>query len=546
MSKSTPKSMVHKVLLLLLALVLALGVLPGFIGTEHAYADDDEVDSPFGIDLGSYTIDLTKGSKTISGETVGGFQNWWEESYYFDRAIERKVNSESSIDLDFDMDGTGDVRLDLSVSGKIMIKELATNSILGSYTRKLTEEANADLNAMGENFYSQVTIKFAPRSLAKATVSGIKASYPWTGKEIKPVPALKLTLGAKTVSLKSGSDYTVSYRNNINVGTATITFTGKGNFTGTVEKTFKITAENVKPGFLRLSGDNRYKTAYAIADQLKKDYGVAQFTSACIADGRNYPDALAGAYLAKVKKCPILVTHPSLFAETVAYVKGNVKKGATVYILGGTGSVPNGIVTQLQAAGFKVKRLGGANRYDTNLLILKEAGGKNQDLLVTTGQDFSDALVASATGKPVLLTYGSALTTDQKAYVAAAQVKSITAIGNNALVSAGVVNDLKKYKVVTRVSGTTVYDRSLNIAKKFFPGNQPHINLADGRNFPDALCGGPLASKEGGPLFLTDGSATVNAKIRTYAKAAKSVKATVYGGPASVSDATVKYILSMN
>ncbi|MBQ1390809.1 MAG: cell wall-binding repeat-containing protein, partial [Firmicutes bacterium] len=60
------------------------------------------------------------------------------------------------------------------------------------------------------------------------------------------------------------------------------------------------------------------------------------------------------------------------------------------------------------------------------------------------------------------------------------------------------------------------------------------------------LCGGPLAVKKGGPLLLTDGSNAVNSKIRTYAKTAKATKATVYGGPASVSDATVKYILSMN
>ncbi|MBQ1390218.1 MAG: cell wall-binding repeat-containing protein [Firmicutes bacterium] len=83
------------------------------------------------------------------------------------------------------------------------------------------------------------------------------------------------------------------------------------------------------------------------------------------------------------------------------------------------------------------------------------------------------------------------------------------------------------------------------MAKKYFPGTVAHINLADGRNFPDALCGGPLAAKKGGPLFLTDGSAVVNQKIRAYAQAAQTVKATVYGGPASVSDQTAKYILGI-
>ena len=40
--------------------------------------------------------------------------------------------------------------------------------------------------------------------------------------------------------MKKGTDYTVSYKNNKKVGTATITVTGKGNYTGTVTKTFKI------------------------------------------------------------------------------------------------------------------------------------------------------------------------------------------------------------------------------------------------------------------------------------------------------------------
>ena len=72
-------------------------------------------------------------------------------------------------------------------------------------------------------------------SITGATVSGItNATY--TSKAIQPVPVVKL--GTKT--LKSGTDYTVSYKNNTNVGTATVTIIGKGNYTGTISKTFTI------------------------------------------------------------------------------------------------------------------------------------------------------------------------------------------------------------------------------------------------------------------------------------------------------------------
>ena len=81
------------------------------------------------------------------------------------------------------------------------------------------------------------TFKINPASIAKATVSGL-ANKTYTGKAITQTPTVKLG----TTTLKSGTDYTVTYKNNKNVGTATVTITGKGNYTGTVSKTFKINA----------------------------------------------------------------------------------------------------------------------------------------------------------------------------------------------------------------------------------------------------------------------------------------------------------------
>ena len=58
----------------------------------------------------------------------------------------------------------------------------------------------------------------------------------WTGKALKPVPVVKY--GDKT--LVKGTDYTVSYKNNTKVGTATVTVKGIGNYTGSKKVTFKI------------------------------------------------------------------------------------------------------------------------------------------------------------------------------------------------------------------------------------------------------------------------------------------------------------------
>lgn len=51
-------------------------------------------------------------------------------------------------------------------------------------------------------------------------------------------PEVTVTFEGST--LEAGKDYDVAYTNNINAGTATVTVTGKGNFTGTASKTFTI------------------------------------------------------------------------------------------------------------------------------------------------------------------------------------------------------------------------------------------------------------------------------------------------------------------
>lgn len=75
----------------------------------------------------------------------------------------------------------------------------------------------------------------AATSLSKATIS-YETNYTYTGKEIKPTVTVKV--GSKT--LKNKTNYTVTYKNNINVGKGTITIKGKDSCTGSVTKSFYI------------------------------------------------------------------------------------------------------------------------------------------------------------------------------------------------------------------------------------------------------------------------------------------------------------------
>ena len=81
------------------------------------------------------------------------------------------------------------------------------------------------------------TFSISARAMSDTSVANV-SSQTYTGNGISPLPTI--TYNNKT--LKKDTDYTLSYSNNINAGTATITITGKGNFAGTTSKTFSISA----------------------------------------------------------------------------------------------------------------------------------------------------------------------------------------------------------------------------------------------------------------------------------------------------------------
>ena len=103
-------------------------------------------------------------------------------------------------------------------------------------------------------------------SIATADISGL-VNKTYTGSEITQTPVVTYS---GTV-LTEGTDYTVSYSDNIKAGTATVTITGTGNYTGTVTKTFMILpgkttrgdmfnlANNVKVTWKEVPGAKYYK-----------------------------------------------------------------------------------------------------------------------------------------------------------------------------------------------------------------------------------------------------------------------------------------------
>ena len=164
----------------------------------------------------------------------------------------------------------------------------------------------------------------------------------------------------------------------------------------------------------RVFGQNRYETAQEIAEKLYAKSGA--FNNVIVAYGDNFPDALSGGYLAKVKNAPILLVNDFREESTLEYINRRAKKSGTIYLLGGEGVISQRFEEMLIAEGFKVKRLGGTSRYETNLEILREAKVNGKDLLVASATSYADSISASSTGRPILLV-GNSLNSEQKSFL---------------------------------------------------------------------------------------------------------------------------------
>lgn len=295
----------------------------------------------------------------------------------------------------------------------------------------------------------------------------------------------------------------------------------------------------VKEEDVRVSGDTRYDTAYKNADALKKQLGLEMFDSAVVACGTNYPDALSSAYLAKVKNAPLLLSEAREVNGTVDYIRKNVIKGKTVYLVGGADVLPEQIKTIL-GSDYDVKRLEGEDRFLTNLAVLKEANVNNEEVMICSGLGYADALSAAATGKPVMLV-GKVLTKEQKAYLAGINPAKFYIVGGSDVVSDRVKAELETMRSVERISGEDRYETALNVAKKFFDMTSSTVVIATGDGFADGLVGSVTAIANNAPLLLANRN---NIKgVAEFVKETGAKRSIVMGGADVISNEAVKVMM---
>lgn len=168
-----------------------------------------------------------------------------------------------------------------------------------------------------------------------------------------------------------------------------------------------------------------------------------------------------------------------------------------------------------------VNRLSGANRYATMKYInyIGFESYKPRTVLVTTGENFPDALAAasfagvfeegSKCGAPIVLTSSKSLSAEARASIKASKPTNIYVIGGPAAVSNATFKELKGLaKNVERISGSSRVETSLKVYEKGAGKWGNTAIVATSKNFADALSISSYGYRYKYPVFLVDGSLT--------------------------------------
>jgi putative cell wall-binding protein len=190
----------------------------------------------------------------------------------------------------------------------------------------------------------------------------------------------------------------------------------------------------------RIGGADRFETAALIAEELDG-------TTAVLANGLKFPDALAISPGAHELELPLLLTTAdTLHEDAAAYIDANSID--TVVIVGDVEVVSQDIEDALEADGITVNRLGGATRYETAIEIAEfhtTVGFTLDEVVLARGDKFPDALaggpLAASMMAPMVLTQSDVLTPATGTWLSSncQDIDALTIMGGPAAIAETVV-----------------------------------------------------------------------------------------------------------
>ena len=201
-----------------------------------------------GISVSSHSKASLK-DNAVNGSKSAAVSKSADSSISLPRVSGLSVNSVNNTDIQISFSGRSTNKCGYEIYRKTGAK--GKYSAVGTTAKgKFTDgsfKANTDYyykvrcyeTVSGKRVYGGYSAEIKVRSATKRSVgkASVKVSdQVWTGKALKPA----VTVKDGNVTLKKDRDYTVSYSANKGIGTAKVTVTGKGSYTGKITKTFKI------------------------------------------------------------------------------------------------------------------------------------------------------------------------------------------------------------------------------------------------------------------------------------------------------------------
>ncbi|QAY68927.1 cell wall-binding repeat-containing protein [Xylanimonas protaetiae] len=251
----------------------------------------------------------------------------------------------------------------------------------------------------------------------------------------------------------------------------------------------------------RLAGPTRYETAIEVSQRFSPGVPVVY-----VATGADFPDGLAAAAAAAVRGGPLLLSMPTSLPGAV---RAEIERLAPkqIVVVGGPSVLSDDVAAALGMIAPTI-RVSGADRYATALAV-SAAFTRASEAFVATGEDFPDALAASAAAgaadAPVFLVESSAQVAPG-ALVSRLRELGVTTVrlaGSPAVVSRGVEDSLRSQGMtVHRYGGADRYATAAAIAT-LFPQGTSTAFFATGADYPDALAAAALAGRLRSPVLTS-------------------------------------------
>lgn len=286
------------------------------------------------------------------------------------------------------------------------------------------------------------------------------------------------------------------------------------------EISFKVTfpKENNEVKFTSIIGVDRYDTAAKLSS--------SNFTSSdtvVLVNGLAIADGLAVTPLATHLKAPILlVESDSIPLETINEIK---RLGARKAIIaGGEGVVSRNVQSKLNQLGVNnVERLGGSDRYETSLTIVKYIDNNCYDvenIVIANGYAEADAMsIASISGRnkmPIILTEINSLNSNGYNWLKGEGLKNAYIIGGTGVISDKLLNDINLITTSdikgNRLGGSDRYKTNALVIERFFGNYIEKIYASKGYELIDALSAGPVAALNSGAIVLCDNNLDIDQK----------------------------------